>query len=136
MATFNKFECFVGDVGLKLHNLNTDTLAIYLSNAAPSASLDAVKANLAEITNEHGYTAPVDIENTYSQTGGIGTLAGVDKVITADGGTVGPFQYVVLYNSSNGTDNLIGWWVYPASITLQDGETFTTNFAASILTIQ
>ena len=135
MASFNKFQDFVEALGLGEHNLNTDTLKIYLSNAAPSASADADKADLAEITNENGYTAPVDIENTWSESGGTGTLAGTDKTITADSGTVGPFRYVVLYNDDHASDGLIGWWDYGSEVTLQDGESFTTDFGASILTI-
>ena len=136
MATYNKFETFVGDLGLKVHNLNTDTLECYLSNATPSASLDSVKADLAEITNENGYAAPQDVTNTYSETAGTGTLAGTDIVITAAGGTIGPFRYVVLQNTTPAAplDPLIAWWDYGSAITLNDGESFTIDFGASIAT--
>jgi len=133
MATFNKFESFVGSLGVEGQQLNTDTLNVYLTNATPSASLDNVKADLAEITNENGYTAPVDTQNAYSEASGTGTLTGTDVTITASGGTVGPFRYVVLHNSTN--DQLIGWWDYGSALTLQDGESFTVDFGASILTI-
>ena len=33
MATFSKFDCFVGDLGIEGHQLNTDTLMVYLTNA-------------------------------------------------------------------------------------------------------
>lgn len=128
MATYNKFEGFVGYLGLAAVNLNTDTLKVYLSNAAPSASADDVKADLAEITNENGYTAPVDTQNTYAEASGTGTLAGTKIVITASGGTVGPFQYVVLYDDTHASDILIGWWNYGAALTLQADETFTIKF--------
>jgi len=49
MATFNKFDCFVGDLGLKLHNLNTDTLKVYLTNVQPVAG-NTVFGTPAEIT--------------------------------------------------------------------------------------
>jgi len=99
-------------------------------------SADDNKADIAEITNENGYTAPIDIENTYSEAAGVGTLAGTDKTVTASGGTVGPFQYVVLYNDTHASDGLIGWWDYGSAITLQAGESFTTDFGASILTLE
>jgi hypothetical protein len=135
MAAFNKFNCFVGDVGLKKHDLNADTLRIYLTNAAPSAS-NTVFGTPAEITAGNGYTAGgADIQNTYSQTSGTGTLTGVDVVWTASGGTIGPFRYVVLYNDDSATNALIGWWDYGSSITLNDTETFTTDFGASVLTL-
>lgn len=141
MASFNKFEQFVTDVAAGVHasalGADTDTLKIYLSNAAPSASADAVKADLAEITNENGYTAPEDTANAFTDSGGTITVAGTDVTITANGGTVGPFRYVVLYNDtpSSPADPLIGWWDYGSAITLQDGESFTTDFGASLFTI-
>lgn len=136
MATFNKFNCFVGDLGDKVHDLDADSLKVYLSNATPSASADSVKADLAEITNQNGYTAPVDVTGVWSATGGTGTLTGTDVVVTATG-TVGPFQYVVLYNDTptSPADPLIGWWDYGSAVTLANGETFTIDFGASILTI-
>jgi len=138
MASYNKFQGFVGYLGTKVIDLNADVLSCYLSNAIPSASLDDVKADLAEITNQNGYTAPVDTQNTYSEAGGTGTLAGTDITITASGGTVGPFQYVVMYDDTVASpivDPLISWWDYGSAITLQDGESFTIDFGASIATI-
>lgn len=135
MATFNKFQDFVEALGNGEHNLGSDTLNIYLSNATPDAAADADKTDLAEITNENGYTAPEDTQNTASETGGTYSVVGTDVTITASGGTVGPFRYVVLYNDTHTTDGLIGWWDYGSSITLQDGESFTTDFGASMFTI-
>lgn len=139
MATFNKFQDFVEQVGLGVHNLNTDTLKVYLSNVAPTAT-DTVKAtgSATEITAGNGYTAGGnDVTNVWSESGGTGTLAGTDVVITASGGSIGPFRYVVLYNDTptSPADPLIGWWDYGSSITLLDGESFTVDFGASILTV-
>jgi len=138
MASYNKFECFVGDLGTKKHDLNADVLKVYASNAAPSASADSIKTDLAEITAENGYpSGGTDIENTYSEANGTGTLAGVDKVWTASGGSFGPLRYVVLYNDTQTSpvDPLIAWWDYGSAITVNDGETFTVDFGASVLTI-
>ncbi len=133
MATYNKFEGFVGYLGLGAVNCHTDTFKVYLSNAAPSASADDVKADLAEITNENGYTAPVDIQNTYAEASGTGTCTVVDVVVTASGGTVGPFQYVATYDDTHASDILINWWNYGSAITLQAGETFTIDFGSNTL---
>ena len=141
MAAFNKFQQFVEDLGLGVHNLNTGTLNVYLSNAAPSAAADAIKTDLAEIATGNGYTGPVDTQNTFAESGGTATLTGTKVVITATG-AVGPFQYVALYNDtpSSPADPLIGWWDYGSALTLQNGETFSIKFnnsdtTGTILTI-
>ena len=135
MATYVKFEDFVHALGLKEHNLNSDTLEVYLTNATPSVSADADKADLAEITIENGYTGAEDIQNAYGEAAGTATLTAVDVVITAAGGTVGPFRYAVIFNETHTTDGLICYHDYGSSITLQIGETFTINFGASLFTL-
>jgi hypothetical protein len=136
VASFNKFHCFVEDLAEKKHNLGSDTLKVYLSNATPSASADFVKADLAEITNQNGYTAPLTLTVTSSaQSGGTYTLAANDPSVITASGTVGPFQYVVLYNDTATNDELIGWWDYASAVTLANGETFTIDLGASILTL-
>jgi hypothetical protein len=134
MAAYNKFEGFVGYLGLAAVNLNADTLKVYLTNAAPGAAADDVKADLAEIAVEHGYDA-ADITNLFSEAGGIGTMTGTDVVWTAVGGAFGPFRYVVMYDDTHANDILIAWWDYGSAITVLTGETFTVDFGASILTI-
>ena len=138
MASFNKFYIFAEDVGIAVHDLNTDTLNVYLSNAVPSQSADAVKTDLLEITQENGYPGGQgDIANAYSHTAGVGTLTGTDVTFTASGGSFGPFQYIVLFNLDTAVkvDPLIGWWDYGSAISVNDGESFTVDFGASVLTI-
>jgi hypothetical protein len=135
MAAFNKFQCFVGDVGLKLHNLNTDALKVYLTNTAP-VNTNTVYNTPADLTTGNGYTAGgAAATNAYAQAAGVGTLTGVDIVFTAAGGAIGPFRYAVLYNNTAAAKNLIGWWDYGSSISLADTETFTVDFGASVLTL-
>lgn len=142
MASFNKFQQFVQDLAEKVHNLSTDQVEVYLSNATPSASLDAVKADLAEIGTGNGYTGPQDTQNTGAEATGTYTLTGTKVVITAAGGSIGPFQYVVLQNTTptSPLDPLIGWWDYGSALTLLTGESFSIKFnnsetTGTILTI-
>ena len=140
MAAFNKFNQFVEDLGLGIHDFRAanDVLRIYLSNTVPSASLDLIKTDLAEIAGGNGYTlGGADIQNDQSETAGTLTVTGVDVTYTASGGSIGPFQYVVLYNDTPAAplDPLIGWWDYGSAITLLTGESFTTDFGTSIFTI-
>ncbi len=134
MAAFNKFNCFVGDIGLKLHNLNTDSIEVYLTNTAPVAT-NTVYNTPADLSTAGGYTAGgSSVTNTYSQTSGTGTLGGTTVVFTATTG-FGPFRYVVLYNTTSGTKPLLGWWDYGSAVTLAASETFTVTIGASILTL-
>lgn len=138
MAAFNKFQTFVTDLSSGVHNLGTDTLKIYLSNDAPDAATDKVKADLAEIAGGNGYVSGgAEIQNVGNSVNGTFTLTGTDVTWIAAGGAVGPFRYVVLYNDTptSPNDPLIGWWDYGSSITLQDTESFTVDFGASIFTI-
>lgn len=142
MATFFKFNAFVEHLAEKVHDLNADTLKIYLTNAAPDAALDSVKADLAEISAGNGYTAGgITVGNkTSAQTSGVYKLSSTDNPEwTAAGGTIGPFRYAVLYNDTptSPADPLIGAWDYGSSITLQIGEKFTVDLDATngILTI-
>lgn len=139
MASFVKFEAFSEHLAEKVHNLDSDTLKVLLSNDAPSAANDAVKADLtSELSGGSGYTAGgEDAQNATSRSGGTTSVTGVDIVWTASGGTIGPFRYSVCFNDtpSSPADPLVGYWDYGSSITLQVGETFTVDFGSSILTI-
>lgn len=135
-ATFNKFNCFVQDVGRGIHNLNSDTLKVYLTNTLPVAT-NTVYNTPADLSTANGYTAggAAMTSTAYSQTSGTATLTGTGPTITASGGSVGPFRYVVLYNSTAAAKNLIGWYDYGSAVTLADTEQFVVAAGASLLTI-
>lgn len=136
MATYMKFEDFVEQLVSGKHNLTAagDVVKVYASNATPSASADAVKADLAEITAENGYpSGGSDIQNAISESGGTVTATATDVVWTASTGSFGPLRYAATYNDTQTSpaDPLINWWDYGSSPTINDGETFTVDFGAS-----
>jgi hypothetical protein len=130
MATFNKFNQFVEDLAKKVHNLNSDTLKVMLTNSAPSAS-NAVLADVTEITAQNGYSAggAAATFSSGAQTGGTYKLVLNDVTFTASGGSFGPFRYVVLYNSTPTTPlkPLIGYYDYGTAITITSGNSFTVD---------
>lgn len=133
MAVYNKFQDFVEQLLLAKHDFSAGGHAfhVYLSNTVPSASLDAVKADLAEIAAGNGYTPDgIDTLNTMAEAAGIATVTGTKAVWTAAGGSIGPFQYVVLMNFTQTTPlkPLVSWWDYGSALTLLTGETFTVKF--------
>jgi hypothetical protein len=135
MAAFLAFYKFTEDLATGgVHDLGADTLKIYLSNATPDRAADAVKADLAEITNQNGYTAPIDTQNAISRTLGVTSVTGVDITLTATG-TVGPYRYVVLFNDTAASDQLIGYWDKGAPVTLSNGQTDLFDFGSSLFTI-
>jgi hypothetical protein len=126
MAVYQKFHDFSEQLIRGVHDFDAHVFKVYLSNAVPSASADAIKTDLAEISAGNGYTAGGTATTiTIAETTGTTTVSGTQVVFTAAGGTIGPFQYAVLYNDTAASDNLIGWWDYGSALTLQDGETFT-----------
>ena len=138
MASFVKFQNFVEDLGKGVHDFSTDTLKVYLTNATPSVSLDAVKADLAEITAQNGYPAGgADVTNTWVEATGTATLDGTNIVLTASGGAFGPFRYIILYNDTptSPPDPVIGFYDYGSSVSVTDPETLTYSITTNIFTV-
>jgi len=133
VAAFNKFNQFVQDVCSGVHQLQTGTshvLKIALTNTAPVAT-NAVIADITQITAGTGYTTDGATVGTITGAQASGTMkvtGGTDPVFTATG-SMGPFRYAVLFNSTptSPLKPLIGYWDYGSSVTLNTGETFTVD---------
>jgi hypothetical protein len=136
-SAFNKFNCFVQDLGDKLHNLNSDTFKYLLTNTAPVAT-NAVLSDITEISAGNGYTAGgAAVPSTaFSQSSGLATFTGSDTIWTASGGSFGPFRYAVLYNSTASGKNLVGWYDYGSADTTLSGETFKVSTPSGVFTLQ
>lgn len=129
MATYTKFYAFVEAVCEKKHDLGADQLTIALCNAAnaPDEAADAVLTDLTQIS--YTYCSSRDITTVSSaQTGGTYKLTLQDITLSASGGAVGPFQYVVIYNNGATNDDLIAFYSYGSEITLNDGEDLDVDF--------
>ena len=138
MAAFVKFQDFGEQLGLEQHNLNTDTLKFAVTNTLPvnTQTVFDPTTNHAAPAAANGYTTGGDdATNTWSRSGGTSTLNGTDVTITASGGSIGPFRYIVLYNDTNGTDMVVGYYDHGSSITLADGESFVIDILTNLLTL-
>ncbi|TXH09540.1 MAG: hypothetical protein E6R03_16605 [Hyphomicrobiaceae bacterium] len=135
MASYVKFQPFVEHLAEKVHNLGSDTLTVALTNTAPN-NTDATLSQITEISYTNCSSRALTASAS-SQTGGTYKLVIDDLVLTASGGSVGPFRYVVIYNDTAASDQLISYFDYGSSITVAAGETFTLNFdgSAGLLTI-
>lgn len=137
MATFNKLNGFVEHLAEKVHNLGSDQLVIALSNTAPGsestpptgATADCILANVTQIAYTNLSSRNITTSAS-AQSSGTYKLTLTDLVLTASGGSVGPFRYVYIYNDTptSPADPLIGYYDYGSSITLANGETLTIDF--------
>lgn len=143
MATYTKYNQFIEDLHNKVHDLmgtagsGADTCKVMLSNTAPNAATHAVRADVTEIGAGNGYTSGgASIANVGTRSTTTFTLAATDVTFTASGGTIGPFRYAIIYNDTptSPADPLIAYYDYGSSITLNDTETFTVDFGASLFT--
>ena len=136
MASFVKVNSFVEALAEKVHNLGSDQLKIALTNTDPTASATNYASLTSPIaaTNLSGATPFNVTTSSSSQTSGTYSLVCADLTLTATG-SVGPFQYVVLYNDTASNDEIIGYWNYGSAVTLASGETFTVDFGANVLTL-
>lgn len=140
MATFNKFQQFVEDLSKGVHNFTSDstcsvTVALTAAANAPVAT-NAILANLTQVSYTN-LSSRIVTGVTAEHTTGTVTITANDLVLTAGGGAVATFRYVVLYNDdpTSPADPLIGWYDYGADVTLADTETFTIDFATGFMTI-
>ena len=129
MAAFNKFNVFVLDLTNKVHNLGSDNLKVMLSNVAPVAT-NAVKTDITEIAAGNGYAAggtqATLVSNT--QTSGTEKLILNNVTFTGAAGSIATFRYAVLYNSTPGAGNLIGWYDYGTTLVITSGNSFQVQF--------
>jgi hypothetical protein len=106
-------------------------LVVALTNAsnAPSASADAVLADLTQISYTNLSSRNITT-TSYEQTSGTAKLILADLTLTASGGSVAAFRYVVIYNDTptSPADPLIGWYDYGSEITLASGESLLIDF--------
>jgi hypothetical protein len=135
MATFTKLNGFVEHLAEKVHNLGADTLTVALSNTAPGSEATpptgstaaCILANVTQIAYTN-CSARAITTSASAQSSGTYKLTLTDLTLTASGGTVGPFRYVYIYNDTATNDELIAYYDYGSSITLNSGETFLIDF--------
>lgn len=134
MATAVKFNAFIEALAEKKHNLGSDQLVVALTNSAPNAATNTVLTDITQISYTNLSSRNITTSSS-AQSSGTYSLVLTDLVLTASGGSVGPFRYVVVYNDTATNDDLLWYYDYGSSITLADTETLTIDFAATSATI-
>jgi len=142
MASFTKVNDFVVNLA-NVMDLDNDTLKVALSNTDPTAGTDVtadnngVLANISEISYTNLSSRELQTV-TSTQAGGTYKLSADDLTLTASGGSVAEFQYVIIYNDTptSPADPVIGYYDYGSGLTLNDGDTFTIDIGTNgILTL-
>ena len=129
MVAFTKIEGFVLGLAHKLHDLETDSLVLALTNTAHTASWD-VLTDLTPISYTNLSSRAITT-STSTETSGTYKLVLADVTLTASGGSVAGFRYIYIYNDTSAADNLIGYYDYGSTLTLADGESLLVDFDAS-----
>ena len=134
MVAYNKFNQFVQDLCLGVHNFSNNTsavLTVALANLASTPSTSA--ANLAAVSQISSYSAlTTRIANITSCAQSSGTLKLIvaDQVLTANA-TTPVFDNIILYNANSSAlqgNALICFWTYGSDISLANNETFTIDY--------
>jgi len=138
MATFNKFNSFVEALAEGKHDLGSDQIMVALCAAASApVAGNSVLSDLTEIAYTNLSSRNVTTVAS-AQSGGTYKLTLQDHTLTASGGSVAAFRYIVLYNNTAANKELIGWYDYGSELTLANGESLTIDFDGSngVLTLQ
>jgi len=138
MAAFSKANDWVENES-EVVDLDGDQFVVALSNTAPASEtnnpLTDTKGILANIT-QIAYTflstrnltriASVQVAGTYK-------LDFDDLVLTASGGSVGPFRYIYIYDDTptSPADPIVGVYDAVTPITIGDGGSRTLQFHAN-----
>ena len=135
MATFQKANDWVENDS-EVADLDGDQFVVALSNTAPASEtnnpLTDTKGVLANVT-QISYTnlSTRNLTRIASvQTGGTYKLDFNDLVLTASGGSVGPFRYIYIYDDTptSPADPIVGCYDLGSATTITDGSSRTLVF--------
>lgn len=136
MASPTFFQQFKEDLAKGVHNFTADanctlTVALCAAANAPVAT-NSVLANLTQISYTN-LSSRVITGVTAEHTTGTVAITANDLTLTASGGAVATFRYIVIYNDdpTSPADPLICFYDYGSDLTLADGETLTLDFGVN-----
>lgn len=122
MATYQHFDVFAQDLAHKVHDLSNDTLKVALvSSGNPPEKTDAVLSDLITTDMSNIQNDAFTIASS-GEVDGVYTLDLENLQLEANGGSVGPFRYVAVYNDSSPNGSLICWFDFEEDITIPDGQ--------------
>jgi hypothetical protein len=136
MANFNEIDVLSEELAKKVHNLDTDSIKLVLSNTLPVSSTTFLETNITEIATGGGYTQftdggatgflPSPYDLTVGRAGAVTTVSGAQQVLTATG-TVPTFQYICWVNDTptSPLNPCFGWLNHGSAISMVNTDTYT-----------
>lgn len=132
-STFAIFDQFGSELGLEGHQLETDNMAVYLTNTAVSKANDTTRAAHTVLSADGSAEKTFAGTATWTETGagtGVWRLTlPADQTWTASGAGF-TFRYMVLDNTT--ANKLIGFWDYGSSQAVAASETVTLDLDANL----
>jgi hypothetical protein len=132
------FEEFKRDLGLGIHNLNTDAHKLYLTSGTPTAAdINPSYADWTEVSGTNYTAGGLTVNLTYTEAAGTGTLATDGATYSWLQDAAGPtgINFGVIYNDTSVGNEAICFIDFRAggttAISLQDGDITWTAEAVS-----
>ena len=141
---FAFFNEFLEDEGLKIHNLNTDTLKLALTDGTttPTAATANPRWGAGGTTNfaaeevapvgGNYVTGGTDITNTYSESAGTGTLDGADVTWSSNASNPTNARWGILYNDTSTGKEAVGFLDLGSTFDMTTGDLVVTWNASGI----
>ena len=131
MATWVPVNAFTYELCKGTHDFANDTFTVALCAAANAPTgADAVLADLTQIsyTNLSSRTLTLSGANTGTINTDEARVAFADLTLTASGGSVATWRYVVLYHDTDASDTLVAYLDTGSDQTLADGDSRIIDF--------
>ncbi len=135
MATYQKFEQAIEDIYHGVHDFSSDQLKVALvaDANAPDPTTDSILADITTIDTTFLAAGNDElVRDSEGQTDGVYELILEDRQLNADGGDVGPFRYVVIYNDDSTSDSLIAFYDLGLDVTIANGNAITLDFSQDL----
>jgi hypothetical protein len=129
---FHEFGKFLGDGTI---DLDTHTFKAALTNSAPTQGTNTVLTDITQISATGGYAVVTLTTVTWAETaGGSGVWRfDCDNISwTASGAAMDTNRYMVVYDDTAASDQLVGYVDRGATATIPDGTTRTFTVASGL----
>jgi hypothetical protein len=135
-VTLSKNYYFTLDLGSKLINFTSDTLKLAFTDTAPTTATHVYADIVSPLTLTNMATSPALTSVTFTQSTGTATLGAATWIGTSQTGNFGPFRYIVIYDDTASSKNILGWYDYGSELTLNgaNGDQLVITFPSGILT--